>query len=90
LGEFGLREQSTKKDKTKKFHHSIVKMIGRTSAKSSTDESEAISAMCIHFLNSDNVGMAQYKLFHQFKELCFPDIGFAQGTAQALYGSGFL
>ncbi len=34
--------------------------------------------------------MAQYKLVDQFKELGFPDIGFAQGTAQALYGGNFL
>jgi hypothetical protein len=46
--------------------------------------------MCSRFLNSENVGMAQYKLVHQFKELGFPDIGFAQGTAQALFVGNFL
>ncbi len=40
--------------------------------------------MCTHFLNSDNVEMAQYKIVHQFKEVGFPNIGFAQGMAQAL------
>ena len=65
-------------------------MIGRASAKSSTDESVAISATCSRFLNSDNIGMAQYELVHQFKDLGFPDIGFAQGTAQALYVGDFL
>ena len=34
--------------------------------------------------------MAQYELVHQFKELGFPDIGFAQGTAQALFVGDFL
>ncbi len=34
--------------------------------------------------------MAQYELIHQFKELGFPDIGFAQGTVQALYIGDFL
>ncbi len=34
--------------------------------------------------------MAQYKLTHQFKELGFPDIGFAQGMVQALYIGNFL
>ena len=34
--------------------------------------------------------MAQYELVHQFKELGFPDISFAQGTAQALFVGNFL
>jgi hypothetical protein len=85
-----INKEETKKDRTKKLHPSIVKIIGHVSAKSSTDESEAISATCTYFLDSVNVGMAQYKLVQQFKELGFPDISFAQGTAQALYSSNFL
>jgi hypothetical protein len=65
-------------------------MIGRASAKSSTDESEALSVTSTRFINSENVGMAQYELIHQFKKLGFPDIGFAQGTVQALYIGDFL
>jgi hypothetical protein len=65
-------------------------MIGRASAKSSTDKLEALSALCTRFINSENVGMAQYELIHQFKELGFPDIGFAQGTVQALYIGNYL
>ena len=65
-------------------------MIGRASAKSSTDKSEALSVMCTRFINLENVGMAQYKLIHQFKELGFPNIGFAQGMVQALYIGVFL
>jgi hypothetical protein len=34
--------------------------------------------------------MAQYELVHQFKELGFPDISFAQGTTQALFVGNFL
>jgi len=34
--------------------------------KAQQDKSVAISAMCSRFLNSDNVGMAQYELVHQF------------------------
>jgi len=33
--------------------------------KAQKDKSVAISAMCSRFLNSDNVGMAQYELVHQ-------------------------
>jgi hypothetical protein len=72
------------------MHTLIIKMFGRASAKSSTDKSEALSATCTRFINSENVGMAQYKLIHQFKELGFPNIGFAQGTVQALYIDDFL
>ena len=79
-----INKEETKKDQTKKLHTSIIKMIRSVSAKSSSDESQAIPATCTHFLNSTNVGMAQYKLVHQFKELGFPYIGFTQGTAQAL------
>jgi hypothetical protein len=85
-----INKEETKKDRTKKLHTSIIKMIERTPAKSSTDESEAISAACTCFLNSDNVCMAQYKQVHQFKELGFPGIHFAQGTAQALFVGDFL
>ena len=74
-----INKEDTKKDWTKKLCTLIIKMIGRT------DESEAIPATCTCFLNSDNVGMAQCELVHQFKELGFPDIGIAQDTAPALY-----
>ena len=84
-----IKKEETKKDQTTKLYTSVIKMIGRASAKSSTDESEVIPATCTRFLNSKNVSMAQYKLVHQFKELVFPDIGFAQDTAHALYIGDF-
>ncbi len=65
-------------------------MIRLTSAKSLTDESEALPTTCICFLNSDNVGKAQYEPIHQFEELVFPYTGFAQGMTQALYVNDFL
>jgi len=80
-----INKEETKKNRTKKIRTSIINMIGCASAKSSTDESVAISATCPHFLNSNNVGMAQYELVHQFKEMSFTDVGFAQGSALALF-----
>ncbi len=64
-------------------------MFSRASEKSLTDESRILSTstLCTCFFNSYNVGMAQYELVHQFKEFGFPDIGFVQSTAQALYVS---
>ena len=85
-----IEKEETKKDRTHKIHPSIIKMIGLTSAKSLTDESEALPTTCTRFLNSDNVEMAQCKPIHQFKELVFPYIGFAQGMTQALYVNDFL
>ncbi len=85
-----INKDESKKDRTKKIHTLIIKIIGQASAKSSTDKSVALSVTCTRFINSKNVGMTQYKLIHQFKELGFPDIGFAQGMVQALYIGNFL
>jgi hypothetical protein len=85
-----INKGKSTKDRSKKIHPAIIKMIGCASAKSSTDESKTVSATCTRFPNSDNFGMAQYKLIHQFQDLGFLDIGFAQGTAQAQYVGYFL
>jgi hypothetical protein len=49
-----------------------------------------ITPTCLCFINSDNVGLAQYKLIHQFKENSFPNVKFASGTTQPLYLRDFL
>ncbi len=85
-----INKEESKKDSTKKIHTSIIRMIGHPSAESSTDESETLSVTCTRFLNSNFFGMALYEVIHQFKEQGFPDIGFAQGTVQALYIGNFL
>ncbi len=85
-----INKEESKKDRTKKNHTLIIKMIGRASAKSSTDKLEALLATCTRFIDLENVRMAQYELIHQFKELGFPNISFAQGTVQALYIGDFL
>ncbi len=83
-----VREDS-KRDRTKKIHPSIIRMIGRATAPRG-DESVTLPASCTRFLNQDNVGMAQYDLVHQFKELNAPDITFPMGTTNALYLGQFL
>jgi hypothetical protein len=65
-------------------------MICRAAALCSTDETEALPATCSHFINQENVGMAQYNLVHQFKEQGFHDVTYASGTTNALYVGGFL
>ena len=73
-----VREDS-KKDRTKKIHLSIIRMIGRAAA-SRGNESEILPASCIRFLSQDNVGMAQYDLVHQFKELNAPEFLYADSS----------
>ncbi len=65
-------------------------MICRAAASCSTDETEALPAICSHFINQENAGMAQYDLVHQFKEQGFHDVNFTVGTSNALYVGGFL
>ncbi len=80
-----IRNDETNIDRAKKFHTSIIEMLGWASAKCSTDKCETLPTTCTRFLNSDSVGMAKYKFVHKCNGLGFPDIGFAQGTAHTLY-----
>jgi hypothetical protein len=65
-------------------------MLKRAEATDQNDEDKEIAPSCLHFINSDNVGLAQYMLIHQFKESGLPDVTFASGTTQALYLGDFL
>ena len=59
--------EEAKKDRTKKIHPSIIKMIGRAAA-TRGDDSLVLPATCLQFFNQETVGMAQYNLVHQFKD----------------------
>jgi hypothetical protein len=83
------REES-KKDRTKKLHPSILKMVSHAAATHSTDKNEALPATFACFINCNNIGMVQYDLIHQFKDLGCMDISFALGMTQALYMGEFL
>jgi hypothetical protein len=76
--------EEAKKDRTKKIHTCIIKMIGRAAA-TRGDDSLFLPATCLRFFNQETVGMAQYNLVHQFKELRAPDVTFASGTTNALF-----
>jgi hypothetical protein len=65
-------------------------MIACTAASTSNDENVDLPGTFIHFVNCDNVGMAQYNLVHQFKEQGFPDVPFALDTTHALFIGEFL
>jgi hypothetical protein len=79
-----LSWEESKKDRIKKIHPSILKMINCAAAMSSNDDKNTFPETCSQFINQENVGTAQYDLVHQFKEQGFPDIAFASGTMQAL------
>jgi hypothetical protein len=65
-------------------------MLKQASATDRNNKDEEIVPTCLCFINSNSVGLAQYKLIHQFKESGFPDVTFALGTTQALYLGDFL
>ncbi len=64
-------------------------MVSRAAPTHSTDENEVLPTTFTHFINCDNVGMAQHDLIHQFKDLGYMDVSFASGTTQALYMGEF-
>ena len=78
-----------KKDRTKKLHSSIINMLQRAAADDPHNEDSKIAPTCLRFLNSENAGMAQFELAHQFEALKIDDVGFAAGTVQALYVGEF-
>jgi hypothetical protein len=82
--------EENKKDRTKKLHPSILKMVSRAAATHSTDKNKALLATFTHFINCNNVGMVQHDLIHQFKDLGYMDVSFTSGTTQALYMGEFL
>ena len=79
-----IKRKERKKDRTKKLHPAIMNMLKRASATDQNDKNNEIAPTFLGFINSNNVGLAQYELIHQFKEGSFPDVTFALGTTQAL------
>ena len=67
-----------------------MNMLKCASATDHNNKNDEIVPNLLQFINSNNVGLAQYKLTHQFKEGGFPDVTFALGTTQALYLGDFL
>jgi hypothetical protein len=78
------------KDRTKKIHPAILSMLKRAAAVDSHDDESEIAPSCLHFINCDNIGMAQFELTHQFASYRLDDVGFAAGTIQALHVGEFL
>ncbi len=54
-----LSKDESKKDRTKKIHPSILKMVSRAAARVLNDENEELPDTFTRFINCNNVGMAQ-------------------------------
>ena len=78
------------KDRTKKIHPAILNMLKRAAAADPHDDDSGIAPSCLRFLNSENVGMVQFEITHQFASYRVDDVGFAAGTVQALHVREFL
>ncbi len=85
-----IKREEKKKDRPKKLHPTIMNMLKQATATDRNDKDKEIAPTCLRFINSDNVGLAQYELIYQFKESGFPDVTFALGMTQALYLGDFL
>jgi hypothetical protein len=62
-----IKREEKKKDRTKKLNPAIMNMLKRASATDHNNKNNEIAPTFLQFINSDNVGLAQYKLIHQFK-----------------------
>ena len=72
------------KDRTKKIHPAILSMLKRAAATDPHDDNSDIAPSFLRFINSDNVGMAQFELTHQFASCRLED------AVQALHVGEFL
>jgi hypothetical protein len=47
-------------------------MLKQATATDWNDKDKEIAPTCLGFINSDNIGLAQYELIHQYKKSDFP------------------
>jgi hypothetical protein len=85
-----VERKEKKRDKTNDLHPAIMNMLLCAVTTQSNNKREEISSTCQRFINSKNVGLAQYKLIHQLKTGGFPNVTFALGTTKALFLGKFL
>ena len=74
-----------KKNRLKKLHPSVLKLILFTSAKDPSRVPSYVTASCERFINSEKKGLADLELNTQFKESNLHDVDFSVGFTQALY-----
>ena len=84
----GCKEKET--DRTKKIQPAILSMLKQAAVIDPHDDNSNIAPSALRFINSNNVGMAQFELTHQFASYRLDDVSFAVGMVQALHVGEFL
>ena len=83
-------KDDNKANRKKDLHPSIINMLKMASATDSDTTPLDITPSCATFLDCKTMGLADVELQEQFAHLKLRGVGFAQGTAQALYSGSFL
>ena len=73
-----------------KLHSSFIKMFLNTSSTDGDREDKELTSSCRSFSNQETAGLDDQKLLILFRELGFPDVGFAHGVVQAFLRGHFL
>ncbi len=79
-----------KKDRTKKIHKSIIRMLENAAAASALEVDMELVEGCPKFLNTDTKESAEQDLSNQFNKLNLTGICFAPGIVQPLYHGKFI
>eukprot|EP00957_Ditylum_brightwellii_P190265 14482835-Ditylum_brightwellii.AAC.1 len=79
-----------KKDRLKKLHPSILKMIKMVSSTDGDKAADTMVQTCKDFMNCESAGLANQTLCFHFKDIGLNDVSFAHGLTQALYTGSFL
>jgi hypothetical protein len=84
-----IEKDAKKKDRLKKFHPSVLKLIIFASAEVTNTVPTNVTDACERFINSETEGLADLELNAQFKNQNLPDVAFSVGFTQALYNGRF-
>ena len=78
------------KDRMSKLHSSFLNMLLNASSIDGYRVTKKISSACRSFFDQETAGLANQQLSLIFRELGFPDVGFAYGVLQAFLSGHFL
>ena len=73
-----------------KMHSSFLNMLLNASSKDGDRAAKDITSVCRSFFNQETAGLANQQMFLIFRELGFPDVGFAHGVVQSFISGHFL
>jgi hypothetical protein len=79
-----------KKDRTKKIHKSIIRILENAAAARALEVNLELAEVCQKFLNAHTKGSAEQDPSHQFNKLNLTEVCFAPGIVQRLYHGKFI